>query len=197
MKFTKLTFCFATCAVMASLSAAPAQKIDEAKLLAEGRKLENARKIKEAKVYYQECLKKDISSGTRRLILNRCAMFTGGKEQQEYLMKACMLKGANPSETYRTYMLLGFTMQRSAPDKALGYFLNFGNKKQIHPGLVYTGYICAGQIMEKKKKYTQALEYYREALAAGKAVTYKFNYSAAEKGIARMEQLIKAEGSKK
>ena len=113
------------------------------------------------------------------------------QEKQDFLFRASMVTGADPTETYRTFLLLGYLNCRNAPDKALGYFLNFGEEKKVAPALVYSGYLEAGRIMERQKKYQEALDHYRKSLAAGKAVAYKFNYSAAEKAIAKVEGMLK------
>lgn len=180
------------CLAATAFSLAAQEVFNEAKFIAKGRELEWARKTHEALKHYQSGLKEKLSPYARRLLLNRCAMLARGREaQKNYLLQACMVKGGDPTEIYRTHQLLGYIYERESPDKALGYYLNFGNEKKVHPGLVYSGYLSAGRILERKKKYSEALKYYNKALGAGKAVTYKFNYSAAEKAIQKVEALVK------
>ena len=190
----KLIFLF----VSAMLFAAAAEEVfNEKKLVAEGQALERSGKTKEAGAFYLQALEKPLSPAVRRTFLNRCSMFAGNEqEKKDFLLRASMVSGASPTETYRTFLLLGFLHVRNAPDKALGYFLNFGEEKKVAPGLVYNGYLSAGRIMESQKKYQQALEYYRKSLTAGKAVAYKFNYSAAEEAIKNVEGLIQNENPK-
>ena len=174
------------------LSAVADEVFNENKFLAEGRALEWNKKISEARDHYQKGLEKPLSPSVRRIVLNRCAMFgRSNAEKEDFLLRASMVTGADPTETYRTFLLMGLMNARKSPDKALGYFLNFGEEKKVAPALVYSGYLEAGRIVERQKKYQEALDYYRKALAAGKAVTYKFNYSAAEKAIAKVEGLLK------
>ncbi len=182
---------------MLIFSAAAEEVFNEKKLVAEGQSLERSGKIKEAGAFYQKALEKPLSPAVRRTFLNRCSMFAGNnQEKQDFLLRATMVSGASPTETYRTFLLLGFLHERTAPDKALGYFLNFGDEKKIAPGLVYNGYLSAGKVMERQKKYQKALEYYRKSLDAGKAVTYKFNYSPAENAVRKVEGLIQNENRK-
>ena len=178
-------------------SAVAEEVFDEQKLIAQGQQLERSGKIKEAGAFYLKALEKPLSPAVRRTFLNRCSMFAGNnQEKKDFLLRASMVSGASPTETYRTFLLLGFLYERTAPDKALGYFLNFGDEKKVAPGLVYNGYLSAGRIMERQKKYQKALEYYRKSLAAGKAVAYKYNYSAAEKAIKKVEGLVQNENPK-
>ncbi len=180
---------------MLIFSAAAEEVFNERKLVEQGQALERSGKIKEAGVFYREALNKNLSPAVRRTFLNRCAMFGGNNQaKQDFLYRASMVTGADPTETYRTFLLLGYLNSRNAPDKALGYFLNFGEEKKVAPALVYSGYLEAGRIMERRKKYQQALEFYRKSLAAGKAVTYKYNYSAAENAVAKVEELLRQAG---
>jgi hypothetical protein len=62
------------------------------------------------------------------------------------------------------------------------------NIKEIHPSLIYQGNMEIGKVYETFGKKALAIEAYKRALAAGKSITYKYNYSAAEKALARLNQ---------
>ena len=98
---------------------------DDRPLISQGQKLERSGNIAGALSFYEEALKKELQPGTRRTFLNRCSMFSRGREKKlAFLNQALLVTGANPTEHYRTFWLLGQMHLRTAPDKALGYFLN-------------------------------------------------------------------------
>ena len=162
---------------------------EDEELIQKGRQLEWSKKFSEAQKFYKESLNKDIKDSTKRIFFNRCAMFEKNQEQKlNYLRQACLIVNADPSESYRTYQLLGYFFIRSEPEKALGYFLNFGKEEKVAPALVYNGYLEAGRIMEAKGDKAKALDFYRKSLAFGKKVSYKYDFSNAEKAVLRLEK---------
>lgn len=162
---------------------------DDRPLISQGQKLERSGNIAGALSFYEEALKKELQPGTRRIFLNRCSMFSRGREKKlAFLNQALLITGANPTEHYRTFWLLGQIHLRTAPDKALGYFLNLENEKKIAASLVCTGYFEAGKIMEAKKNKNKALEFYRKSLAAGKSVPWRYDFSGPAKAVERLEK---------
>ena len=174
-------------AVLLPLRGAAAE--DDRLLISQGQKLERSKNIAGALAFYEEALKKELRPGTRRTFLNRCAMFSRGQEKKlAYLNQALLLTGADPTEHYRTFWLLGHMHLRTAPDKALGFFLNMENENKIAASLVCSGYFEAGKIMEAKKNKIKALELYRKALSAGKSVPWRYDFSGPEKAVTRLEK---------
>lgn len=162
---------------------------DDRLLISQGQKLERSRDIPAALAFYKESLKKELKPATRRAFLNRCSMLERDSAKKlAFLEQALLVAGADPTERYRTFLLLGYLHHRTAPDKALGFFLNFENERKIAPSLVCCGCFEAGRIMEAKKNKIKALELYRKALAAGKSVPYRFDCSAQEKAVSRLEK---------
>lgn len=177
-----LVFCFA---VLFSLSG------NERKLIAEGMKLERARKYQEALAFYNKAIKENpkLSPTTLRYFLNRCGSHERDVHKRiDYFRRACLVKGKNPTENYRTYLWLGGCYRRTDPQKALGYFQNMPDKKAIHPSLIYQGNMEIGKVYEQIGKKDLAVAAYEEALAAGKSITYKYNYSHAEKALKRLKK---------
>ena len=175
--------------VLLTLAAGILSAGDDRLLISQGQKLERDRNIAGALEFYKESLKKDLNPATRRTFLNRCALFERDREKrQAFLDQALMVLGANPTEHYRTFLQLGYLYRRTAPDRALGFFLNFENEEKISPSLICRGCFEAGRIMEAKNDKTKALELYRKALTAGKSVPWRFDCSAQEEAVLRLEK---------
>ena len=164
---------------------------NERKLIAEGMKLERAKKYQEAVSFYDKTVRENpkLSDTSIRYFLNRCGYLEKDNNKKiEYFRRACLVKGTNPTENYRTYLWLGGCYRRTAPLKALGYYQNMPDKKDIHPSLIFQGYMEVGKVYEQFGKKDLAIQAYEEALAAGKRITYKYNYSAAEKALQRLKK---------
>ena len=162
---------------------------DDRFFISQGQKLERSGNIAGALAFYEEALKKELQPGTRRTFLNRCSLFSRDREKKlAFLNQALLITGADSTEHYRTFWLLGYMYRRTVPDKALGYFLNLENEKKIAASLVCSGYFEAGKIMEVKKNKNKALEFYRKALAAGKSVPWRYDFSGPAKAVERLEK---------
>ena len=163
----------------------------ERALILAGQKLERAKKYSEAVTFYDRAVRENprMSPNTQRLFLNRCGYLEDDvHKKMDFFRRAYLVKGRNATENYRTCLWMGGCYRRFNPGKALGYFQNMQNIKEIHPSLIYQGNMEIGKIYEAMGKKTLALAAYKRALAAGKSVTYKYNYSAAEKALARLVQ---------
>ena len=164
---------------------------NERKLIADGMKLERAKKYQEAVSYYDRVVRENpkLSDTSLRYFLNRCGYLERDNNKKiEYFRRACLIKGTNPTENYRTYLWLGGCYRRVAPLKALGYYQNMPDLKGIHPSLIFQGNMEIGKVYEQFGKKDLAIQAYEEALAAGKRITYKYNYSAAEKALQRLKK---------
>lgn len=160
----------------------------ERALIAKGRELERAKKYAEAVAFYAQAVQeKKLSPNTCRLFLNRCGYLENDTQKKiDYYRRSCLVPGSDATENYRTYLWLGGCYRKFNPGKALGYYQNMPDPKAIHPSLIYQGYMEIGKVYELQGKKTLAVEAYTKALAAGKSITYKYNYSAAEKALARL-----------
>ncbi len=164
---------------------------NERKLIAEGQKLERARKYAEAVAFYDKAVREnpELSVNTQRFFLNRCGYWERDvRKKMDFFRRACLIKSRNATENYRTCLWLGGCYRQFSLSKALGYFQNMQNIKEIHPSLVFQGNMEIGKVYETFGKKALAIEAYKRALAAGKSITYKYNYSAAEKALARLNQ---------
>ena len=163
----------------------------ERALIVRGRELEKARKYEEAVAFYAQTVQENakLSPTTCRLFLNRCGYLEKDTQKKiDYYRRACLVPGRDATENYRTYLWLGGCYRKYSPGKALGYYQNMPDPKAIHPSLIYQGYMEIGKVYELQGKKALAVEAYKKALVAGKSITYKYNYSAAEKALARLEQ---------
>ena len=164
---------------------------NERALIAQGQKLERARKYTEAVAFYDKAVRENpgLSVNTQRFFLNRCGYWEKDiRKKMDFFRRACLIKSRNATENYRTCLWLGGCYRQFSLSKALGYFQNMHNIKEIHPSLIYQGNMEIGKVYEAFGKKAQALAAYKRALAAGKSITYKYNYSAAEKALARLKQ---------
>ena len=173
------------------LAAAFGFDADERALIAQGQKLERARKYSEAVVFYDKAVRENpgLSVNTQRFFLNRCGYWERDvRKKMDFFRRACLIKSRNATENYRTCLWLGGCYRQFSPVKALGYFQNMPNIKEIHPSLIFQGNMEIGKVYEQIGKKDLAIAAYQRALAAGKSITYKYNYSAAEKALTRLNQ---------
>ena len=164
---------------------------NERKLIADGMKLERAKKYQEAVSFYDKTVRENakLSDSSIRYFLNRCGYLEKDvRKKMDYFRRACLVKSRNATETYRTHLWLGSCYRQFSPAKALGYFQNMPNIKEIHPSLIFQGNMEIGKVYEQIGKKDLAIAAYQRALAAGKSITYKYNYSAAEKALARLKK---------
>ncbi len=157
-----------------------------------GMALERQKKQPEAAAYYLKVLETEkLASHTRRWMLNKVAIFRWADQREAAVqcLRQASLCSADATETYRTKVFLGAYYEKYDRFRSVNYYLSMQQEKQIHPGLRYQGYFNAASCYERLGDPAEALKCYRKAVEAGKSVPYKYNYTPAEKAVARLEKL--------
>jgi len=133
---------------------------------------------------------KDIQ--LRKLINTLASLTLFGSKFEEGLMllnQAQNLK-IDPAcnDYYATYYYMSYIYfyRKHEPEAAIECLQNVLKVKRQHPANHYTANFLTGNAYEKLGKKEEAIEHYKAAIVAGKRVTYKFDYSPAEKALAKL-----------
>lgn len=95
----------------------------------------------------------------------------------------------NNVENQRTYVLLGRCYAKAQLfNQAIGACKNIAlAPNSSHPSLLYSAWLCIGTSHLELREYKEARNAFKEAIAAGKKVPYRFNYQQAEKLLERIK----------
>ena len=108
----------------------------------------------------------------------------------ELLQTARMLYADDFSNFYfDTFQLMGDILYYEKKyDMVIYYLAPLLEIEKLHPSNRYKTCLALGRACRAKGDRKNALEYFRQALAAGKQVPYKYNYSEAEKNIKELSK---------
>lgn len=94
------------------------------------------------------------------------------------------------NEYFRTYYYMAeiYLSRKKQPEAALEVMENMLNITGVHPANLYQTHLLMGTCCERLGQKALALEHYRQARDYGKKVTYKADFSAADKAIERLSK---------
>ena len=95
----------------------------------------------------------------------------------------------NSSAYYTTYYYMAILYgKKKQPQTAIEVMEKVLQIRGLHPAHLFNAYMMIGKSYEQLDKPDKALDNYKAALENGKKVKYKFNYSAAEKAVERLNK---------
>lgn len=135
--------------------------------------------------------REDFTATQYRRILNQLAsllFWTPRRDQAlNYLNQARFFHSSFENDRYATYSLSAYIYQdRKEYEAVIEIMKPWAENIHAHPANQYAAAIMVADAWLKLEYNENAKKYYKKALTAGKKVTYKFDYSKAEK---KLEEL--------
>ena len=130
----------------------------------------------------------------RHLVNTYASQIMWGSEEEKsealaLLSNAQLLKTTVQYDFFSSFYLAAHIYAaRKNHEAAITLMRTVLDRKGMHPAILYSAALLSGQMYEKLGRKQEAREHYEKALEYGRKVTYKFDYTPAQRAVERLSK---------
>ena len=130
----------------------------------------------------------------RHLVNTYASQIMWGSEEEKsealaLLSNAQLLKTTVQYDFFSSFYLAAHIYAaRKNHEAAITLMRTVLDRKRMHPAILYSAALLSGQMYEKLGRKQEAQKHYEKALEYGRKVTYKFDYTPAQRAVERLSK---------